>query len=85
MRFWLGLLLMALAAYGVLHRLADLRSPGGEREPPAVADAGCATTRRAAGATLQLTERSGREFDSQELDGQVWVASFFFSSCPARA
>lgn len=30
-----------------------------------------------------LTERSGRPFDSHELDGQVWVVSFFFASCPA--
>jgi len=30
-----------------------------------------------------LTERSGRKFRSQELDGKVWVASFFFSSCPS--
>ncbi len=29
-----------------------------------------------------LTERSGRRFDSTELDGKVWVVSFFFSSCP---
>jgi len=30
-----------------------------------------------------LIERSGRKFRSQELDGEVWVASFFFSSCPS--
>jgi protein SCO1/2 len=30
-----------------------------------------------------LTERSGRKFNSQELDGQVSVVSFFFSNCPA--
>ncbi len=32
---------------------------------------------------FSLTERSGREFDSKELDGKVWVVSFFFSSCPS--
>ena len=30
-----------------------------------------------------LTERSGQAFDSESLEGKVWVANFFFSSCPA--
>ena len=29
-----------------------------------------------------LTERSGDEFDSRSLEGKVWVASFFYASCP---
>lgn len=29
-----------------------------------------------------LTERSGRPFSSRDLEGDVWVASFFFSVCP---
>ena len=29
-----------------------------------------------------LMERSGKRFSSQSLDGEVWVASFFFASCP---
>lgn len=29
-----------------------------------------------------LTERSGRDFNSRELDGEVHVVSFFFASCP---
>ena len=29
-----------------------------------------------------LTDRSGNEFASADLKGKVWVASFFFSSCP---
>ncbi len=32
---------------------------------------------------FQLTERSGAQFDSRSLDGKVWVASFFFASCPS--
>ena len=31
---------------------------------------------------FKLTERSGREFDSREMAGDVWVVSFFFSACP---
>jgi protein SCO1 len=30
-----------------------------------------------------LTERSGRSVSSEELDGYVYVASFFFASCPS--
>lgn len=30
-----------------------------------------------------LTERSGQAFDSESLEGKVWVANFFFSTCPA--
>lgn len=30
-----------------------------------------------------LTERSGRPFDSRDLQGKVWVASFFFATCPS--
>lgn len=30
-----------------------------------------------------LTERSGKPFQSQDLAGEVWVASFFFASCPS--
>jgi protein SCO1 len=29
-----------------------------------------------------LTERSGAPFDSASLKGKVWVADFFFASCP---
>ncbi len=28
-----------------------------------------------------LTERSGREFNSSEMEGKVWVAGFFFTGC----
>ena len=29
-----------------------------------------------------LTERSGEPFDSRALEGKVWIADFFFASCP---
>jgi len=29
-----------------------------------------------------LTDQSGREFDSRKMMGKVWVASYFFASCP---
>lgn len=31
---------------------------------------------------FQLTRESGETFDTAQLDGEIWVASFFFTSCP---
>jgi cytochrome oxidase Cu insertion factor (SCO1/SenC/PrrC family) len=31
-----------------------------------------------------LTERTGQPFDSKSLEGKVWLANFFFASCPAN-
>lgn len=31
---------------------------------------------------FMLTERSGQPFDSSSMNGKVWVADFFFASCP---
>jgi protein SCO1/2 len=31
---------------------------------------------------FSLIERTGREFNSKELAGHVWIGSFFFCSCP---
>jgi cytochrome oxidase Cu insertion factor (SCO1/SenC/PrrC family) len=33
-------------------------------------------------APFTLTERSGQPFDSKQLEGKVWIASFFFANCP---
>lgn len=33
-------------------------------------------------APIELTERSGRKFDSRELAGKPYVVSFFFTNCP---
>lgn len=43
-----------------------------------------ATAKSAPGSRLRqftLEERGGKPFDSRQLDGHVWVASFFFTSC----
>jgi protein SCO1/2 len=31
---------------------------------------------------FQLTAQTGQPFDSKSLEGHVWVADFFFTSCP---
>ncbi len=45
------------------------------------------TIQRSAGndkvADFELTDQSGQPFGMAELKGKVWIASFFFASCPA--
>ena len=31
---------------------------------------------------FQLTDENGKEFDSKQLKGHVWIGSFFYASCP---
>ena len=33
---------------------------------------------------FELTERSGRAFRSADMRGRVWVATYFFTTCPGR-
>jgi cytochrome oxidase Cu insertion factor (SCO1/SenC/PrrC family) len=81
-RFWLSVLLLAVAVYGVYtgwkvyDRLAQADAPVAAINTPQETLVGRQVQ------PFKLTDQSGREFDSQELQGQVWVASFFFSSCP---
>jgi protein SCO1/2 len=88
--FWLALLLVvgggaivyaAWVSYSGQPRVGGLsHSPadGGPTDEPAASPA--------AGeewlTDFLLTERSGRPFSSKSLRGKVWVASFFFASCP---
>jgi len=80
--FWLSVLLLFSGAAVVwsainLVRLSETHS-GAESVVDTESDA-------PSGEKIQdftLIERSGKEFNSADLKGQVWVASFFFSSCP---
>jgi protein SCO1 len=79
--FWVGVALVGSAAYGSWVAWRNLRS---EESQPAQSVAHVAH-HVPAGPPIkdfQLVERSGRQFDSKELKGQVWVGSFFFSACP---
>jgi protein SCO1/2 len=82
-KFWLGLLLAAVGVYGLY---SGWRIYGRLNEAKAVARG---VPAESPGPSInqqighfQLTERSGQTFDSDELKGQVWVASFFFADCP---
>lgn len=75
--YWLALLVLFLASYGAwkwyqVERALALRNSGGV----VLSFVGPKLER------FELQECSGRTFRSDELDGKVWVASFFFSTCP---
>ena len=77
--YWLTLVVVLGVAYGGWHvwkteqarqehRLAAAESAD-QPEPEPLAE-------------FTLVERSGKPFHSQDMRGKVWVASFFFTSCP---
>lgn len=81
-KWWLSFLLAALALYGgysglrIYRRMQEVR----QAESPSSANAeGSVVGQRVA--PFQLIDAQGRPFDSGELQGQPWVASFFFTSC----
>ncbi len=80
--FWLTLAVVGSAAYGSWVAWRNLHedhkpgvqtsSAGGHLPPvigPPIKD-------------FQLTNRDGKDFDSKDLKGKVWIGSFFFASCP---
>lgn len=92
--FWIGLALVGSVAYGswvairnasdkqhrtrtTSHGTKDPSPTGhGNESAPAEPEAGPSIKE------FELTERSGQPFKSEELKGDVWIASFFFSNCP---
>jgi protein SCO1 len=80
--FWLILAVVGTAAYGSWIAWQKLHSPT-RKIPPAVhVDYRPAPPSGPAIKEFQLVERSGKEFDSKELKGKVWIGSFFFANCP---
>jgi protein SCO1 len=82
--FWLALIVVGSAAYGswvawrnihgeeprhASHSTWQMNYPPAPPAGPPIKD-------------FTLIERSGRQFDSKELKGHVWIGSFFFASCP---
>lgn len=81
-RGWLSLFLLLLAVYGsyTLWRVYRAKS----RDPLDRAVSVASETQEPARplADFTFTERSGRRLNLGSLKGDVWVASFFFASCP---
>ncbi len=73
---WLGLLVAAVAAYGAYKftRKVDSQRQQQSQQPPAN-PYGYPVGR------FQLVDAQGKPFSSEELQGKVWVASFFFTRC----
>ncbi|MCA9176018.1 MAG: SCO family protein [Planctomycetales bacterium] len=76
--FWLAMLLVVagmLAVYGA-YRMRPT-TPGGQAvyETPKIPKGELVTA-------FSLQERSGKVVGSDDLKGKVWVANFFFSTCP---
>jgi cytochrome oxidase Cu insertion factor (SCO1/SenC/PrrC family) len=80
---WLTILATVVVGYGgwwtYQHLSADrLRFPEGAQRTPKPAAEFLAGKKP----KFALTERSGKEFDTAELDGKAWVVTFFYTSCP---
>jgi cytochrome oxidase Cu insertion factor (SCO1/SenC/PrrC family) len=74
--FFLSLLVLFGMAYGgwTWYRVNRAEAARGQ----AIVDIGPPITE------FQLTERSGKEFCSNDMKGKVWVVSYFFTTCPGE-
>ena len=79
-KFWLTLLLLATVAYGGYSawRLYERRQAARSSEEESTS-AEFLTGFEVR--PFKLTDSSGEEFDSANLKGKVWIASFFFTNC----
>jgi protein SCO1/2 len=84
--FWIGLALVGSVAYGswvAIRNASDkpqrTRTKSHTSEKTSV-DAEPGPTIK----EFELTERTGQPFKSKEMEGDVWIASFFFSNCPGE-
>lgn len=80
--YWLTLIVVLATAYGVW-RTGMGRSDRDEGAPAAgprraVDDHHAPTLKH-----FTLSDQTGNSFDSRSLDGHVWVANFFFTTCPS--
>jgi cytochrome oxidase Cu insertion factor (SCO1/SenC/PrrC family) len=80
---WITILATLIVGYGgwwAYQRLSadSLRFPGGAPRTPKPAAEFLAGKKP----SFSLTERSGKSFDTAELKGNVWVVTFFYTSCP---
>ncbi len=75
--YWLSLMVGFVALYGLwtwykVHQYEAQHAVGGiEFEGPPLEE-------------FELMERSGEPFRSEDMEGKVWVTTFFFASCPGQ-
>jgi protein SCO1/2 len=85
---WLLLLALAAAVYGSWAAWRNYRQNTRHEAVSAASASGASATGRVLSkGTLPhftLTDQRSQPFESSRLKGQVWVANFFFTSCPAR-
>ncbi len=77
--FWVFVLFVAAIAYAALY---TIKHQDNSADPYTSAAAPSGASMTGTVKPFALTDQDGNEFDTKNLDGQVWVASFFFSSCP---
>ena len=84
--YWALLVAILCGAYGTFVLLRNPRTPVESASVSTPATKSIAAQRAMPDspvASFNLTDQDGNEFDSASLDGKVWVASFFFTNCPA--
>lgn len=75
--YWLSLMVLLAGSYGGW-KWYQVREFEASREIGGVAFAGPPLEE------FELTERSGQPFRSADMQGRVWVTSFFFASCAGQ-
>jgi cytochrome oxidase Cu insertion factor (SCO1/SenC/PrrC family) len=83
--YWLTLVVVLVAAYGFARvwRGEEQSGPAGYAVSTPVSPADRVPTNLPPVGAFTLTASDGELFRSKSLEGQVWVASFFYSSCPS--
>ena len=78
-KYWLALAAMLGTAYGMSKVMPYLKGEADSAEHAAPA----AGRPEIIIKPFELTDQEGKPFNTASLKGQVWVASFFFTNCPA--
>lgn len=83
--YWLTLIVVLVAAYGFARVWRGEREsgPAGYAVSTPISPADRVPTNLPPVGEFTLTASDGEPFHSKSLEGQVWVASFFFSTCPS--
>jgi cytochrome oxidase Cu insertion factor (SCO1/SenC/PrrC family) len=79
---WLSILTTAAVGYGAWWTYQRMRADAPQYHDFSARSKPVASLLSGRKPQFRLTERSGQSFDTKELDGKVWVVSFFYTSCP---